>query len=408
MEDSKFYSEVILAMLNPLEHVTVDYADTSAEGIAFLDNPRHHYDLAIVDLNLPDTPTAEFARETRRRNISTVVFSSVLDHKIKEELFDLGIIDYVAKDSPIAVNYLQELVEFLIQQSQEQVLVVTRDNALRREQVRMLENLKMSAWACSSPKEALRMTKHGKNFSLALVGHDLEEGNGVELVCQLRRMFNASELAIVAIPGQDTESAAQYLRFGANDFLRQPYSHEEFQCRIRNAVKMQHQLDFLQHAATRDYLTKLLNRRAFFEVAGPVFARSVRNNTPLALAMFDIDHFKNVNDTYGHSAGDTVLQVFANLLTEQARSADILARFGGEEFCLLMPDIGRRDLDALFNRYQASIREKSIALEHKNIKITTSIGIASQPHTCIETLIKSADKALYEAKETGRDKFIIY
>ena len=406
VEDSKFYAQIIQDKLASMDHVSVDYASDTAEARDFLQSGKK-YDLALVDLNLPDSTTGAFAKEVCKLKISTIVFSGVLDNSLRKELFSLGIIDYITKDSPVAIEHLKDLIGFLVQQRGESVLVVNTDDRLRSEQVRMLENLNMSAWSCTGYQEALRLVNSGKIFSLALIGHDLDPNTGVELISALRHRFSSSQLAVIAIPDHDMDLAAQYLRFGANDFLQYPYSPEEFQYRIRNAVKVQHQLLALETAATRDYLTKLLNRRAFFEVSIPLFASSKRKELPLSVAMVDIDHFKKVNDTYGHDIGDQAICAVASALNSCVRTTDILARFGGEEFCLLMPEVKEEDLPDLMTRYQKAIQNIQIPSIEDKLNITVSIGIAKNIEDTLEATINIADQALYEAKNSGRDKFII-
>ncbi|MEX0298474.1 MAG: diguanylate cyclase [Kordiimonas sp.] len=407
VEDSQFQSKIIQYSLGAIDQILLDTVASHAAAIECLEARENAYDIALVDLNLPDSDVGECAREILSRKISTIVFSGVVNSELKAELFQLGIIDYIAKDSPVAIDYLQKLVMFLAQQQGKRVLVANNNTQIRRQQVRMLENLKLSAWACRSRDEALKLLDQKEEFSLALIGKTTGEEDGIELVRTMRSKQKASELAIVAIPEPNTDQASQYLRYGANDFLQQPYTPEEFQCRIRNAVQMQQQLQSLERAATRDFLTGLLNRRAFFEVGEPIFAQALRKDASFSLAMIDIDHFKNVNDTYGHDVGDKVIYEVAQALNEQRRSADVLARFGGEEFCLLMPDLQKENVQALFERYQESIANIDFSDIEPDLKVTVSIGIATTPYHSPDQMIKMADEALYEAKETGRNRFII-
>lgn len=407
VEDSKLQSKIIQYSIGSIDQIVLDTVTSHAAAMECLDARENSYDFALVDLNLPDSEVGECAREILRRKVSAIVFSGVVNAELKAELFQLGIIDYIAKDSPVAIDYLQKLVMFLIQQQGKRVLVANSDTRIRREQVRILENLKLSAWACSTAEEALKLIQQKGAFSLALIGKTAGDSDGIELVRTLRSKQKSSELAIVAIPEPNTDQASQYLRYGANDFLQQPYSPEEFQCRIRNAVQMQQQLQSLERAATRDFLTGLLNRRAFFEVGDPIFAQAQRKDADIALAMIDIDHFKKVNDTYGHDVGDRVIHSVAQTLNEQRRNADVLARFGGEEFCLLMPDLAKENVETLFDRYQQAIGNMDFSDIDSELEITVSIGIATAPCLSPDQMIKSADEALYEAKESGRNKFII-
>ncbi len=407
VEDSQFQSKIIQYSLGVIDQISLDTVASHTAAIERLEARENSYDIALVDLNLPDSEVGECAKEILSRKISTIVFSGVVNSELKAELFQLGIIDYIAKDSPVAIDYLQKLVMFLVQQQGKRVLVTNNNTQVRRQQVRMLENLKLSTWACRSRDEALKLLDQKEEFSLALIGKTTGEDDGIELVRALRSQQKSTELAIVAIPEPNTDQASQYLRYGANDFLQQPYTPEEFQCRIRNAIQMQKQLQSLERAATRDFLTGLLNRRAFFEVGEPIFAQALRKDANFSLAMIDIDHFKKVNDTYGHDVGDKVIYAVAQALNEQRRSSDVLSRFGGEEFCLLMPDLEKENVQALFERYQKAIEDIDFSDVTPDLKVTVSIGVATTPCHSPDQMIKSADEALYEAKETGRNRFII-
>ena len=157
------------------------------------------------------------------------------------------------------------------------------------------------------------------------------------------------------------------------------------------------------HLATTDPLTQALNRRAFEERAGQALQRSQRQNLPLCLAMLDLDHFKQVNDRHGHTTGDAVLREFSLLCRQQARSTDLFARFGGEEFVLLLPDSA---LDATAQGLER-LRTSLAASDLQGLHISVSIGLAEwRPGEALEQLLQRADTALYSAKAAGRDRLM--
>ena len=406
VEDSAFYSAVLCEQLKKIPNLTVDSAATRKEGQYFLDTHGNDYDLALVDLALPDAPNGEFVECALMSAVPTIIFSSNFDPELKAKLFAKGIIDYVIKDSPVAIDYLIELITFLLFQSGQKALVASSDKALKRQQVHLLSNLKMEAWACDSAADAKKLLARHHDFTLALIGDTLKDCTGIELVGALRRSHTAAQLSILAIP-DDSRYASQYLRYGANDFLRQPYSPEEFQCRVLNAVKSKRHLHSLETAATRDFLTGQLNRRAFFEAATPIVAHAKRARHPLALVMVDIDHFKKINDRYGHAVGDTALKIIAATLRNELRETDIIARFGGEEFCILMPDINEIELPTVLDRFLKAMRSISIPHARGFTGVTASFGSARHADIGLEQLIKLADDALYDAKHRGRDRFIV-
>jgi diguanylate cyclase (GGDEF)-like protein/PAS domain S-box-containing protein len=169
--------------------------------------------------------------------------------------------------------------------------------------------------------------------------------------------------------------------------------------------------------ATIDPLTNIYNRRHFFELAHIEFERSCRYHRPLSAIMFDLDHFKQVNDTYGHSTGDRVLQVIAETCRTRLRKSDILGRYGGEEFVIIMPETDEQRAWNVAERLRRSIARTSIPVNGVNLTITISLGVAtlSQDALCaelpgdiLEKLIDYADQALYKAKQAGRNRIIVH
>jgi diguanylate cyclase (GGDEF)-like protein len=167
------------------------------------------------------------------------------------------------------------------------------------------------------------------------------------------------------------------------------------------------QLRSLQHMATHDPLTGLLNRRAFAEHGATMLERAGRSGRPVAAMLLDIDHFKRINDTYGHTAGDHVLASFAAILRGCLREGDVLGRLGGEEFAVLLEGCAREDAEGIAERVRAAFAATAVDLyDGRRIVATVSIGLAASkvPPYAVEQLVNRADKALYAAKAGGRDR----
>lgn len=164
--------------------------------------------------------------------------------------------------------------------------------------------------------------------------------------------------------------------------------------------------------AMTDALTRVLNRRAFMEQAEKQIAAALRQRLPLALLMIDIDHFKRINDQYGHPAGDTVLVKVAAVLSAQLRKQDVLARYGGEEFCALLPFTNESGAVALAEKLRHAVESSPITLGQQNISITISIGVTACDasgqacHPDFNSMLQDADRALYLAKQKGRNRTV--
>jgi diguanylate cyclase (GGDEF)-like protein len=160
-----------------------------------------------------------------------------------------------------------------------------------------------------------------------------------------------------------------------------------------------------EHLASHDPLTALHNRRAFLERAQALWSTAERGHRPLSMILMDLDFFKQINDTHGHAVGDQALIQSAQLLYRACRAGDVLARWGGEEFILLLPETDIEQACAFAERLRQQIAEQEVPTEHRTLHLTASFGVAQRDvHANVEALIKSADVALYAAKHAGRNR----
>lgn len=175
-------------------------------------------------------------------------------------------------------------------------------------------------------------------------------------------------------------------------------------CVVLTTASLQDELKIL---ASRDPLTNLFNRRALEETAIKVLGLSRRGGRPVALLLMDLDRFKAINDKYGHKAGDRVLLAFAEHLNDYSRVPDLVCRFGGEEFLVLLPDTGLAEAQQIAERIRNSWQQKTITTEKADVQVTVSIGVAELKQYAEENLfdlVDRADQALYQAKEQGRNR----
>jgi diguanylate cyclase (GGDEF)-like protein/PAS domain S-box-containing protein len=163
----------------------------------------------------------------------------------------------------------------------------------------------------------------------------------------------------------------------------------------------------LAHEATHDFLTGILNRRAIIENLKNELTRAERQHSALSIGLCDIDHFKQVNDTYGHHIGDDVLRGFVKAVQNVIRPYDLLGRYGGEEFLIIVPDSSGSAEKTIYERVRAEIAEKKIQTTSGEVGITISIGVTnSKKNNTPDTMLTSADKSLYKAKENGRNQVV--
>jgi diguanylate cyclase (GGDEF)-like protein len=217
------------------------------------------------------------------------------------------------------------------------------------------------------------------------------------------------------LTGEDEDrDKVEGLDLGADDYMTKPFQTAELLARIRAAkriVDLQNELlasnRRLALLSITDGLTQLYNHRHFQEELARAFEESSRYERPLSLAMIDIDFFKKINDSFGHAAGDQVLQAVSRIFHENIRSSDLAARYGGEEFAVMMPETDREDATAFAEKIRKAIEQSPIATHAGEIPATVSVGLATYPRSQMASareLIESADRALYRAKHGGRNQ----
>ncbi|RME24721.1 MAG: sensor domain-containing diguanylate cyclase [Deltaproteobacteria bacterium] len=192
--------------------------------------------------------------------------------------------------------------------------------------------------------------------------------------------------------------------------MRQKQQLETFANVARLVLVNAMQYEKLERMATTDALTGLLNRRRFFEILDEETAKALRYERPLGLIMCDVDHFKSINDTYGHPMGDEVLKRVARVLGQEARATDRVCRIGGEEFAVVLPETDYTGAAHLAERFRQEIAAQRFTHEGKEFSVTLSLGICVLPEhaTHKEQLVQRADLALYQAKHGGRNRVVVY
>jgi diguanylate cyclase (GGDEF)-like protein len=191
---------------------------------------------------------------------------------------------------------------------------------------------------------------------------------------------------------------------GAVDYIVKPFEQAELVARVRAALRTKAVRDGLAEKATRDGLTGLLNRQAVDERADAAVRLAERHGRPLACLMTDMDHFKRINDEYGHAAGDEVLREAARRIVDACRASDVVGRYGGEEFVLLLPETRASEAVTTGDKIRRVISEHPVEFEGLAIPVTASVGVAAWDGSMEASMLyRAADQALYRAKRRGRN-----
>jgi two-component system cell cycle response regulator len=257
-----------------------------------------------------------------------------------------------------------------------------------------------------------------EDFELIVVSLTLLHEDGLRLCSQLRSHERTRQAPILLIADEgDLSRVAKGLELGANDYLLKPIDRNELLARVRTQVRRKRYHEKLRHnyeqslsMALTDSLTGVFNRRYVSAHLPRLLERSWESQKPVAILMFDIDHFKTVNDTYGHGVGDEVLREVASRTNRNLRNFDLVARYGGEEFIVVMPDTDRDAAFAVAERLRRRVGEETFPVSASvgEVTVTVSIGVAVVDGVgdTADAILKRADDALYQAKRSGRNRTV--
>ena len=293
------------------------------------------------------------------------------------------------------------------------LLCIDDDPMVHRIVERLVDQFRHSRFDCvfaSTYEDGLVKLVNG-NYAACLLDYQLDERNGLELLREARRVNPDTPVIMISAADSDEVNIAA-ADAGAVDFLlKSELAPAVLERSVRYAIKLGSSLQQLRALALRDELTGLLNRRELHNLLQNEWLRSVRFRRPFSVGLADIDFFKRVNDGHGHLVGDRVICHVGQVLTATLRRLDRVARFGGEEFAILMPETGRKEAVIATERVRAAMAQSPcvIAEQGLTIPVTLSFGVAVSLEDAAtpEEMIAAADKRLYDAKRGGRDRVCV-
>lgn len=408
VDDSRAINKMLCARLESLGNLTAESAGTLGETRALLAENPGRFMLAVLDLNLPDAPNGEAVELVRDFDIPAVVLTGSLDPELRRRMLDQRVLDYEVKSGSGGVSRIVDLVGRIRHFRQSTIMVVDDSRSTRRMVAGLLRRRCYHVIEAESGADALVQLDQRSDVVMVVTDFHMPEMNGDELTAEIRQRYARDEVAIIGLSsGTRGELTIPLLKNGANDFLSKPFEIEEFDARVDLNLDMLRYVDEARESANRDFLTHLHNRRYFFTMAEAAFTKAQQGRLKIAAVMCDIDHFKSVNDRYGHDAGDRVLVQVAGAMADVVRGDDLLARFGGEEFaCLLMVESDDQ-VAAASERFRQSVEGLEIACDGVRVPVTVSIGVTLELGASVDDMLKRADQALYQAKQSGRNQVCV-
>lgn len=412
IEDSASLANHLKEMIDEYFSFHCEIATTEEQAREMI--RRKRYDLIICDIYLSDS-SGNFLGELVRSELGLMVMTGNENDELRSGILTLPIIDYVLKnDAKTLVDYLINSIRRLNENRNTLIGICDNSNVSRKVMVELIKSQNLPYVEFVDGKEVYNcLIEQNFKIDVLLSEYDMPKMNGLELVRYLRHDFLPSELPIIAISASDKPHlTVQFLKAGANDYIKRSFGNEEFCTRLNLTLEQLYVNRrntalriALEKAATHDFLTQLYNRTFFFTQIHHITSDALRQNKPYGILMIDIDHFKRINDTYGHHAGDMAIIHLASILKNTARTSDYCIRWGGEEFLILIPHSTQEELGKFAQRLRVAVEKSVVSVEKENLvfPITVSIGgVVGLKETPAE-LIQQADGLLYEAKNSGRN-----
>ena len=418
IEPTKLYGQLLTEILSDLG-IEVFIAVNGKSALSLI--TKQNFDLACISLYLPDDSGINLCEKIRQissmKHIPIVMLTSEQDKETLTQGMGAGITEILQKSNAhLLCTGITRFVKHIFDNEllSGHVLYIDDNQTSADIITNLLSEVGLDVTHERSAENAFYLLKtNSSNFDLVLTDLVLEGCmTGIALLSQIRDLPDERKRIPVLImtDNHDPARKIELLKLGANDYVSKPIMPEELRARVNTLITNKQLIDQVQAheqeirtMAETDQLTQLFNRHRLAEMAPIFISQAIRQKHPLSTVVIDIDFFKVINDTHGHSMGDLVLAKVAEVIKENCRDEDFAARFGGEEFVLILPYCNQTD--ALT---KAEILRKEIEqLQPQGLSVTASFGVSTLPDGDIQNfdqLFSIADKAVYASKENGRNQ----
>ena len=405
IEDSRVFSTLIRHEIQNGPVTTVTHCASLEEAKRALE--CQNVDVAVLDLNLPDAPNCEALDLVLSHGIPAIVFTGSFNDSTRERVMARGVVDCIIKNERESVAAVVAAVNRVLSNAGTTVLVADHDPERRHAVALMLREQRFQVMEADAAKDVLSAVTEG---SVDLVVSEYVAGDlsAQQLLIGMRSYEAETAVPVIAVASLAARGdAARFLKAGGADFIERPFDRDEFVSRVNRSIVVHRRITALQQLASRDYLTDLYNRRFFFQEGPRIVEKCFRNKAGSSIAILDIDHFKRLNDTFGHEVGDLVLKAVARTLRNFVGNDHLLARLGGEEFGVLFDGMDITAATLYCEQLRETIARTQVVTDDEDLSITVSIGLAPiEQREVFDNYLHAADQFLYMAKHAGRNRIV--
>ena len=403
VEDSPMVLKVLKQFIAQHDDLKPQFAETLGQATELIARATTPFFACLADLGLPDAPNGEIVEFCLAKKIPTIVLTGSYNEENRKSLIARGVVDYVVKESRFAYEYAVKLLVRLTKNEETHVLVTDDSVTARAHLKKLLKTHLYQVSEAKDGKEAIAVLEKNPDIKLLITDYNMPIMDGIELTKHVRRKMGNDQLIIIALSSEsDRYLSARFIKNGASDFLKKPFIHEEFYCRIMHNLEERELLEKVQGFADKDHLTDLYNRRYFNSKAEEMILENEKLGVTMALCMIAIDNFNDINETHGHDCGDHLLMEFSKSLTTNL-GMFISSRYGGGEFAILMPKFTAEKAARLTDDFRDFISTQTIAYGDNQIDITLSAGVCEIESGDFSTALSSSYQSLRKAKKQGHN-----
>ncbi|MBS4275559.1 bile resistance regulator [Campylobacter vulpis] len=401
IDDNKMLSKLLAKKIQNTLNYEVDIAHTMAEAIVMLKN---EYFLAFVDLCLPDAMNGEIV-DVVADKIPTIVLTASNDTNKREEFMHKNILDYIFKESDTCVEQILDAISTLSYYAKTKVILAMAKLPERNEIKKFLSQRLFNVLAAAHGEEALVYLEDNNDTKLVIADVKMPVVSGEEFLAEIRANYDDSELGVILLGEKDDVTEARVLKNGANDYLIKPLLKELFNYRLDRVLNYMQDKNFLKTYNNLDHTSGLKDHYTFKTEVEDYLNDIASGEQEFAFAFLDIDELKSINDEYGFEVGDNIIKICADEMIAETKGRDILGRYSGEKFGILLKNISQERALKILSRIRVNIKNAGILINLDELFFTASIGVVfANSGAKLDDLIEKATKALSVAKNNGKDR----